>query len=1020
MGGKAPSPFSNAFDGPQFGSLRYNTSQAGSPIPVVYGTQRVSCNLLEFWDFSGPSHPPGSKGGKGFGSSSGKKNGGNYSVYVAFGVCQGPVSDTGAQNGIGGNNRIFANGGIAAGLSNVSLNGYGGDDGQQPDAVFESKDPNQPVIGYSGTAYVTGTPMQLGQSPVLPDIQFEISGFYRSTAGPTYPDDARPDYILVDLLTNPRYGAGFPARLLDNGGIDSTAYGGAGGSLGDYGTYCQAGLLGMSLVMDRMQAASRWLDEITKLSNAAVVWTGTLLKIVPYGDQEINQNGADWKPNLAYAAILTDNEFLPQEHSTDGKPVANATDPIQYDFSDPQTIHNWLPVEYQDSINYYNQQISPTFDQGQIDQFGLKVKASLVAHEFTNPVSAGLSGFLALEREIQIRTRARFKLGWKWCLLEPMDIVIAVDAGGGFAQQPFRLTGYEEDDNGDLSFEAEEIPGYVAPDGLIVAFGANTASQYARSGGSNGAGTQNFQGSVSSVNQPFIFEPTAGQLSANGDSTPLLVIGLSAGPTAYDPNWGGADIYVSTDNETYTFFGTFRAPMSTMGVLAAPLPAYSGPQPDTADALAADLTQSEGTLQSYSAALAAQYVPLCAIQPPAGGDYELLAYENATLTAPSQYDLTTLYRGLYCTTAAAHNVNDLFLFLADGNYFFNKLPPQWIGRQLYFKFTSFNKYGASEQSLSDVVAWPYTPAGTGYGTGAGGVPQTPAGLTASAQSGAVLLTWNANESCDNVTGYRIFRGAGLNDPFSGTTQIAEVSGLQYLDSGLAPGSQWTYCIEAVNAVGASGAVCVNATVLTGGTSGVPATPTGLVATAETLAAQLSWNANPASDAVTGYELYRAAGLGASFSGATLIWTGLATGHTDTPLAGGSQWTYFLEACNAIGCSAPTAGASVTVLGAVADDDNDTVASVAAAGSTQAGATALAAQFNIVTSVPAGAGVALPAAVAGAWCKVRNSGANPLLVYPANGSGAAINAEAANAPIILQPNTTAYFEPSSAAQWFSIP
>ncbi|HZU88512.1 MAG TPA: hypothetical protein VE993_04575, partial [Stellaceae bacterium] len=115
MGGSTPSPFSNAFDGPQFGALRYNTSQAGSPVPLCYGTARVSCNLLEFWGFSGPSHPSGSKGGKGLGSAGGKKGGGNYSVYVAFALCQGPVSLTGASHGIGGNNRIFSNGGIAAG-----------------------------------------------------------------------------------------------------------------------------------------------------------------------------------------------------------------------------------------------------------------------------------------------------------------------------------------------------------------------------------------------------------------------------------------------------------------------------------------------------------------------------------------------------------------------------------------------------------------------------------------------------------------------------------------------------------------------------------------------------------------------------------------------------------------------------------------------------------------------------------------------------------------------------------------
>jgi hypothetical protein len=98
---------------------------------------------------------------------------------------------------------------------------------------------------------------------------------------------------------------------------------------------------------------------------------------------------------------------------------------------------------------------------------------------------------------------------------------------------------------------------------------------------------------------------------------------------------------------------------------------------------------------------------------------------------------------------------------------------------------------------------------------------------------------------------------------------------------------------------------------------------------------------------------------------------------------------------------------------------DTVGgTITAAGTTQAGATALTSQFNVVTTVPVGSGVVLPTAVAGNHCIVRNSGANPLLVYPAG--TAQINLLAASAAFPIQPNLTAYFEAQSAAQWFSIP
>ena len=49
--------------------------------------------------------------------------------------------------------------------SDVSLNFYTGEDGQAPDPVFESSSDDPPILGYSGTAYVTATPLYLGSAP---------------------------------------------------------------------------------------------------------------------------------------------------------------------------------------------------------------------------------------------------------------------------------------------------------------------------------------------------------------------------------------------------------------------------------------------------------------------------------------------------------------------------------------------------------------------------------------------------------------------------------------------------------------------------------------------------------------------------------------------------------------------------------------------------------------------------------------------------------------------------------------
>ena len=436
--GGGPTPFVNAFDHPQLDSLRYNTSQAGSPIHLAYGTQRVTVNLIEFWGFSGKA---GGKGGKGLGGSGGKKGSNQqFSVNVAFGLCQGPVS---FRDGAGHDLRVWANGGIATGLGAVGLNGYTGSDGQAPDPVFLSADTNQPVIGYSGLCYVTGTPIQLGGSPALPNISFEIYGIAAGSAGPNFPNDARPDRIVTDLLTNPRYGAGFPAVNLDSAG-----------SLADWGLYCQAAQLAMSLLLDKQQPAARWLEEVAQLTVSAVVWSGNLLKIVAYGDAALSANGASWAPNLTWQYSLGDSDFLPWNESGDG-----AADPVLLVRADPAQATNWLSLEYMDRSNSYNPQIVPVFDQGLIDQYGLRSEPQVQAHEFTNPTSAAVSAQLQLQKKAYVRNAYKFKLGWRYALLEPMDIVLISDTALGLVNAAVRITEIAEDDNGELTVTAEEIPG---------------------------------------------------------------------------------------------------------------------------------------------------------------------------------------------------------------------------------------------------------------------------------------------------------------------------------------------------------------------------------------------------------------------------------------------------------------------------------------------------------------------------------------------------------------------------------
>ncbi len=58
-----------------------------------------------------------------------------------------------------------------------------------------------------------------------------------------------------------------------------------------------------------------------------------------------------------------------------------------------------------------------------------------------------------------MRNIYKFKLGWRYALLEPMDIVLISDAALGLSQAPVRITQIEEDQDGELTITAEEIPG---------------------------------------------------------------------------------------------------------------------------------------------------------------------------------------------------------------------------------------------------------------------------------------------------------------------------------------------------------------------------------------------------------------------------------------------------------------------------------------------------------------------------------------------------------------------------------
>ena len=94
----------------------------------------------------------------------------------------------------------------------------------------------------------------------------------------------------------------------------------------------------------------------------------------------------------------------------------------------------------------------------------------------------------------------------------------------------------------------------------------------------------------------------------------------------------------------------------------------------------------------------------------------------------------------------------------------------------------------------------------------------------------------------------------------------------------------------------------------------------------------------------------------------------------------------------------------------------TTTGIAAAGSSQSGATALTTSYNVVTSGGAGTGVVLPTGIKGLICVVANRGTNVLSVYPALGS--AIDGAVTNVAVSVPIGATAVYEASSSVQWYT--
>ncbi len=688
---------------PDYTGLQIQTAVSALPIPIVWGQSKLAPNVIWYNNFQTHSQGAGG-GGKGLFHSSGSATNYTYSAAVIMALCEGPIT---------GINQIWRGQSIYT-LSSLELSLFTGTTPQSTWSYLATAYPSQ-ALAYQGTAFVCAPNYDLSSAATLDNHNFEVQGFFHGTGANGA--DADPAKIIADFLSNAQYGAGFPI-----GSIDLATLYGAGGDA-SLQTYCRAVGLALSPALTNQETAASILGRWLQLCNTAAVWSGGLLRFIPYGDIALTGGGVTFTPNVTPLYDLTDDDF-----KADGN-----EDPLQVSRSDPYRAYNVWRLEVAERNNAYNLTTVESRDQNAIELYGARIASTVTAHEICDPNVALIAGQLMLQRALYIRNTYKFRLSWEYCLLDPMDLVTVTDALLGLNKAPVRITEIEEDENGYLEVTAEEFP-----------LGAASATLYATQTPTSNPLNRNAL--APPVNQPIIFEPTdelAGGLQ------------IWAGVCGSGPDLGGANVWASyQEGGSYQNIGTVFGP-ARMGVTTADLPAVAvnatGATIDQANTLAVDLSESGGALNTASIADAAALNTACYV----GG--EIIAYANATLTAPNKYNLTYLVRGAFGTESAIidHPAGTPFLRLGDAAIFKFAYDQSRIGQTLYLKCQSFNSFGGGVQDISDCPAYPYMITGAALASPLPNVQN----LYTNYEAGFQKIYWDEIEDFRNGILYEIRQGA---------------------------------------------------------------------------------------------------------------------------------------------------------------------------------------------------------------------------------------------------------------------
>jgi hypothetical protein len=662
--------------------LDIQTAEYGKCVPVVFGRAKFAGVVNWYGNFQSIQHrekPAGSKGG------TPKQTRYTYKASFMVALCEGVASIRTVYNGTVEK--------TLAGFSGVSFSG------QLGQAAW-SHLPASQAVGYSGTLVAGFQNHDLGDNPSLPNFAFEVDGLNQlNAAGGVV--DADPADIVRTVCTDTRVGIAF----------------GALGDLTSWSNYCRAAGLLFSPVYDTQSAAREVINDLLKYSNTEGWFSEGKLKVKPRGMSTITGNGVTYTPDTTIAAEFGANDFI-----TNGPGPA-----VKIKRKSPADAMNVVRLEYKDRAKKYRTvPVSATIDDDVV-RTGTRAETSQTVDMILRPDVAALVAQNMVERSYYVRNDYEFKVSWRYCYLEPMDIVTLTDPLTGLNGARVLIKDIGEDDDGLITIEAEDLPEGL---GHAATYSAQSAEGFGIDAGAD----------PGPVTTPYFFRAPGFLVSPGAPEVWCALAGDN-------PLWAGCDVYISRDGTSYEFLQTY-AREATYGSITDALGVTADPM---TTAIRVALNGRMGLL-GCSATEADQFVTMSLI-----GD-EVVSYQTAALVSEGTYDLgTRVRRGGYGTAIKSHAAGTKFVRL-DENILRIPVDPSQIGTTIYVKFQSFNCFGQGGRTLDQETAYSYV---IGTNSDFPDVPPVPATLAVTPVADGVNLSWDntspAAVACTSIE-YRVPAG----------------------------------------------------------------------------------------------------------------------------------------------------------------------------------------------------------------------------------------------------------------------